>query len=204
MRRYIGAALPVTLAALALASACEKYLPAPLPPAPYVNSPPGTVFRYMTFTNRVVSANGWVTRLVDDSGRMVNRIGGFITEDPAHPITMDQTKFAQLWPLKVGNEVTIPLSVGTERWSWHFKVTGEQLIDTPAGTYRTFVVEAVQTRLDAKGGSPPVYKYVLNYAPSANAVARYLTTVLVGEEESSSYGSELRGIHHPDDVLNKP
>jgi hypothetical protein len=186
-----------------LAGACEKYLPDPLPPAPYVNSPPGTVFRYMTFTNRVVSANGWVSRFVDDSGRMVNRIGGFISEDPAHPITMDQSKFAQLWPLKVGNEVTIPLSVGTELWSWHFKVTGEQLIDTPAGQFRTFVVEAVQTRLDTKRGPPPSYKYVLNYAPSVNAVARYLTTVLTGEDEGRSYGSELRGIHHPDESLNK-
>lgn len=197
-------ALPLALAAIALAGACEKYFPAPMPPAPYVNNPPGTVLRYMTFNNRVVSGNGWVSRFVDDSGRIVNRIGGFISEDPAQPITMDQSKFAQLWPLKVGNEVTIPLSIGPELWSWNFKVTGEQLIETPAGTFRTFVVEAVQNRLGTTKVPPLSYKYVLNFAPSVNAVARYHTTVLAGKDEGRSFGSELRAIHHPDESLNKP
>lgn len=194
----------VAALAFAMAAGCEKYFPEPLPPAPYVSSPVGTVFRYQGFTNRVVSSDGWVTRFVDDSGRAVHRIAGFITEDPAHPVTIDTSKLSSLWPLKVGNDVTIPVSVGTERWSWSFKVTGEQQIETPGALYRTFVVEAVQSRLDSAGGAPASFGYTLNYAPEAKTVVRFQTTVLSGKDTGRSFGSDLRSIFHPGDLLIKP
>lgn len=193
-----------TLGLLGLANGCEKYFPTPLPPAPYVNSPVGTIFRYQGFNNRVTGADGWVSRFVDDSGRAVNRIGAFITEEPKRPITLDTAKLSLLWPLKVGNEVTIPLTVGKERWSWDFKVTGEQQIDTPAGVLRSFVVEAVQSRLDSADGPPASFAHTFNYAPSVKAVARLQTMVVKGKDEGRSFGSELRGIFHPDELLIKP
>lgn len=194
----------VALGAVAASGGCEKYFPTPLPPAPYVNNPVGTVFRYQGFTNRVVSSKGWVTRFVDDSGRAVNRIGGFITEDPAHPLSLDTTKFNALWPLKVGNEITIPVSVGAERWSWHFKVSGEQQIQTADAVYRTFVIEAMQSRLDSADGPPVAFANTLNYAPDVKTVARFQTTIVSGKDAGRSFGSELRSIFHPDSLLLKP
>lgn len=194
----------MVLAAVAVACSSERYFPKPLPPAPYVQNAVGTVIRYQGFTNRVVSNEGWRTRFVDDSGRTVNRIGGFITEDPAHPVSLDTSKLSRLWPLKVGNEVNVPLTASGERWAWHFQVTGEQRIETPAGIYRTFVIEALQERLDSAGGPPVSYAHTLNYSPEAKTVARFQTTIMSGKDNGRSFGADLKSIYHPDDLLVKP
>ncbi len=195
--------LATTLTAVGLGG-CEKYFPTPLEPAAYSVPQVGTVYRYRGFTNRVTDARGMTVSFVDDSGRAMNRIATFITEDPAHPIQFDGARLAPLWPLKIGNKVVVPVRVDAEQWQWTFEVTGEQLIETQAGEFRTFVVDALQERLDSASGPPVSIGYTLNYAPSVGAVVRFQTSILGGPGQGRSFGSELRAIYRPDDALKKP
>lgn len=195
--------LATTLVAIGLGG-CEKYFPTPLEPAAYSAPKIGTVYRYRGFSNRVTAARGMSVSFVDDSGRAINRIATFITEDPAHPIQFDEARLAPLWPLKIGNKAVVPVRVDAEEWQWTFDVTGEQLIETQAGEFRTFVVDALQQRLDSASGPPVSLGYTINYAPSLGVVVRFHTSVLAGPGRGRSFGSELRSVYHPDDALKKP
>ena len=75
---------------------------------------------------------------------------------------------------------------------------------TQAGEFRTFVVDALQQRLDSASGPPVSLGYTINYAPSVGAVVRFHTSVLTGPGRGRSFGSELRSLYHPDDALKKP
>lgn len=197
-RRLSAREFALVTALVSLSGACDQISPPPIEPAPLAPVVEGTTFMYNGFKHRVTSSNGWKTTFVDDSGRVATRIGVFITDDPKNPVTIDSAKLASLWPLTAGNRAEVPLTVGTERWEWAFSVTGQQEVETPSGVYKTYVVEAVQTRLDSVPGQPRLaIAYAWNYAPSIAAVARFEGMVLSGPARGRRFGAVLRGILKP-------
>jgi hypothetical protein len=167
----------------------------PLGPAPYIPPPVGSKLQYVGFSNVVVSADGWKVRFADDQGRQGLRAGVFITGDSAEIASVDSTDLSHLWPLKTGNEVVMHTRRGRESIRWMFKVVGQALIDVPAGTFQTYVVQAVERPekfTDPKTQTTLAFTWW--FAPAINAVVRFETTYVSGAEKGRVVASTLKTI----------
>src|SRR5262249_5244467 len=134
--------VPMSLAIAMTIAGCSE--PKPLGPAPYVAPAVGTVYNYAGFKNTVLASDGWRVRLADDSGRQATRVALFITDDPDKASQIDSAKLATLWPLETGKEATVSMRAGSYVSRWMFHVMGQAQVAVPAGTYDTYVVQAVQ------------------------------------------------------------
>ena len=164
-------------------------------PVPYVAPAPGTVYDYGAFTNTVTSSDGWRVRFTDNQGRQAERVGLFLTSDPAEPLEVAPAALDSLWPLELGRELAFRVKRGPETHRWEFRVMAGERVTVPAGTFETVVVQGVQAPELVR--SPQTAATVLNswwYAPSVNAVVRFRTTYLSGPGQGRVVEGELRSI----------
>ena len=189
---FPGVRLAIALVAATVA-ACSQ--PEKLGPAPYVAPPVGTVYAYLGFTNTVLSSDGWRVRFADDSGRQATRVGLFITDDPIVPSLIDTAKLASLWPLETGKEVTVTMRRGNYGSRWLFHVMGQAQVAVPAGTFDTYVVQAVQRPeafTDPK--KQTMFAFTWWYAPKVAAVVRFETRYFSGPASGQVVKSVLKSI----------
>jgi hypothetical protein len=186
----------VAFTAIVLQLSCSA--PPPLGPAQYVAPAVGTTYRYIGFTNVVLSSEGWRVRFADDHGREGLRVGLFITDDIKHPSEIDSTALARLWPLHKGAETVVMTRRGRDQSRWMFKVIGEKYVDVPAGNFQTYIVQGVmrpEKLTDPKTETTLAFTWW--YAPSINAVVRFETTYVSGPATGQVAISALEGIEAP-------
>lgn len=194
-RRRCGATrslvlLLATTCALPLAAqggaAAAKRAPDPvLAPAPWAPPAPGTTFRYEGFTYRVGRTEGWRTSFVDDRGAPGQQLSLFFSEDPRKPFKFPSDSIAVLWPLRTGGRTSFQVFKGELQWRYVLRVIGTERVTVPAGTFDTYLVTALELPLltsDPAGVRTRMTTFW--YAPSINAVVRFLaiTTTPAGEK----------------------
>jgi hypothetical protein len=87
---------------------------------PYVQPrPPGLLGEYEGFTNTILEVDGPHTRHIDQNGRYGSRLALFIWQDPRGPVAVDTARLAELWPLRLGTEVNVPVQRGEELAEGH-------------------------------------------------------------------------------------
>jgi hypothetical protein len=172
---------------------CSK--PEGLGPAPYVAPGVGTVYRYAGFDNTVLDSEGWRVRFVDQKGRRATRVAVFITDDPDTPSKIDTAALAKLWPLTNGKKVSLKMVSGSYVSRWDFNVVGQAQVSVPAGTFETYVVQAVQ-RPDSLSdpAKQTVFAYTWWYAPDVAAVVKFETTYYSGPAQGQVIRSMLQSI----------
>jgi hypothetical protein len=168
-----------TLPLATIIAACAQ--PKPLGPAAYVPPAVGTVYEYADFKNTVLASNGWRVRFADDSGRQATHVAVFITDDPTHASQIDSVALAKLWPLEKGKETTVKIRAGSYVSRWMGHVVGQAQVAVPAGTFDTYVVQAVQ-RPEAftDDKKQTMFLFTFWYAPSIAAVVQYETRYYAG------------------------
>lgn len=167
-------------------------------PAPYIVPPVGVVLTYTGgVLQRVTESSGMRMSFLDRSGRRGALIGLFVIDNPAKPGTVDLGPLRAFWPLRVGGNVVVPITIGAERWQATLKVVGVEQVKVPAGTYRAYVVEGQQVpQLVANPkASATVSKWW--YAPELGAVVRFMTTTTVPGQKAKIRRHELTGITAP-------
>ena len=182
------------LLTVAIVSAgCSK--PEGLGPAPYVPPGVGTVYKYVGFDNTVLSSEGWRVRFADQAGRRATRVAVFITDDPDTPSKIDTAALAKLWPLTDGKKVSLRMISGSYVSRWDFNVVGQAQVAVPAGTFETYVVQAVQ-RPDSLSdpAKQTVFAYTWWYAPDVAAVVKFETTYYSGPAQGQVVKSMLESI----------
>lgn len=141
--------------------------------APYVPPAVGTRYVYTSFAQTITANDGLRTRFVDHRNLPGERLALFIPQNPAAPLTVDPAALARVWPLRVGRETRVATARGPLRWEWRLRVVGTERVRVPAGTFDTYVVEAVEvaTRTATPTAEPRVTTFW--YAPAGGAVVRF-------------------------------
>jgi hypothetical protein len=181
------------LLTVGVVAGCSK--PEGLGPAPYVAPGVGTVYKYVGFSNTVLSSEGWRVRFADQTGRRATRVGVFITDDPDTPSKIDSTALAKLWPLANGKKASLRMISGSYVSRWDFNVVGQAQVAVPAGTFEAYVVQAVQ-RPDSivDPAKQTVFAYTWWYAPDVAAVVKFETTYMSGPAQGQVVRSMLESI----------
>jgi hypothetical protein len=178
---------------VAASVACAE--PQTLGPAPYVSPTVGTVYTYAGFRNTVLASNGWRVRFADDNGRQATHVALFITDDPKQASQLDSAALASLWPLENGKQITLTTHAGSDLWRWMFHVMGQAQVAVPAGTFDTYVVQAVQRPenfTDPKKQTTTAYTWW--YAPAVATVVQFETRYYSGPMAGQVMRSVLRSI----------
>jgi hypothetical protein len=179
-----------------MVTGCSDKQPEGLEPAPYVAPAVGTMYSYVGFKNLVLSSDGWRVRFADEQGKRAVRVGMFITDDPETPSRIDTAALRRLWPLSNGREVSILMTSSSGYKSrWLFKVVGQAQVAVPAGTYESYVVQAVQrpdSVTDPK--KQTVFAYTWWYAPAVAAVVKFETRYVSGPAIGNTVSSMLQRI----------
>jgi hypothetical protein len=185
--------LRTLLFVVAIVTGCSK--PEGLGPAPYVPPAAGTVYKYVGFQNTVLDSDGWRVRFADQKGRRATRVGVFITDDPDTPSKIDSAALAKLWPLANGKKASLRVTSGTYVSRWDFNVIGQAQVAVPAGTFETYIVQAMQ-RPDSitDPQKQTVFAYTWWYAPEVAAVVKFETTYYSGPAQGQVVRSMLEGI----------
>jgi hypothetical protein len=72
---------------------------------------------YEGFTNTILEVE---VRIRSASTRRYgSRLALFIWQDPLGPVAVDTARLAELWPLRLGTEVTVPVQRGEELAEGH-------------------------------------------------------------------------------------
>ncbi|HET7274848.1 MAG TPA: DUF3108 domain-containing protein [Longimicrobiaceae bacterium] len=167
-------------------------------PAPYVAPTSGTTYFYEGLSNTITAVDGWRTEFTDGQGREGARLALFITDTPQQPVEVDSATLGDLWPLDVNNTSVVKVHRGPEVWRLDFRVTRTQNITVPAGTFDTYVVQAVETPelvRDPQSASTAMYTWW--YAPEVAAVVRFRTSYLTGPATGRVVESSLNRIELP-------
>jgi hypothetical protein len=173
--------------------ACAE--PRTLGPAPYVSPAVGTVYTYAGFKNTVLASNGWRVRFADDSGRQATHVALFITDDPKQASQIDSTALVGLWPLENGKQAVVMMRAGSYTSRWLFRVMGQAPVAVPAGTFDTYVVQAVQRPEELTDPrKQTVFEFTWWYAPAISAVAQFETRYASGPQSGHVVRSVLRSI----------
>ena len=181
------------LATTAAVIACAE--PKTLGPAPYVAPAVGTVYNYADFTNTVLASNGWRVRFADDSGRQATHVALFITDDPIKASEIDSAALASLWPLQNGKQVITTMRAGSHTTRWMFHVMGQAQVAVPAGTFDTYVVQAVQRPQEFNDPkTQTVFAFTWWYAPAIAAVVQFETRYYSGPQSGRVVRSVLRSL----------
>jgi hypothetical protein len=176
-----------------VAAACAE--PKTLGPAPYVAPSIGTVYSYAGFTNTVLASDGWRVRFADDSGRQATHVALFITDDPKEASKIDSGALAGLWPLENGKQAIVMMRAGSYVSRWMFRVMGQAQVAVPAGTFDTYVVQAVQRPEELSDTKKQtVFAFTWWYAPAIAAVVQYETRYASGPQAGNVVRSVLRGV----------
>jgi hypothetical protein len=168
-------------------------------PAPYVAPEIGTVYHYEGTTNTITAVDGLRTHFVDGQGRQGSRLALFIADDPREPAEVAADQLSAIWPLEVGKESVITVNRGPEIWEWEVRVSKIETITVPAGTFETYVVQAVEApQLVRSPDQTSTASYTWWYAPEVEAVVRFRTTYLGGPATGRVIESGLVRIERPD------
>lgn len=146
--------------------------------APYVPPAVGTRYVYTSFAQTITANDGLRTRFVDHRNLSGERLALFIPQNPATPLIVDSAAVARIWPLRVGREARVATARGPLQWEWRLRVVGTERVRVPAGTFDTYVVEAVEvaTRTANPTAAPQVTTFW--YAPANGAVVRFSIGIL--------------------------
>jgi hypothetical protein len=183
----------ISLSIAAAIAACAE--PKTLGPAPYVAPAVGTVYNYAGFKNTVLASDGWRVRFADDSGRQATHVAVFITDDPKQASTIDSAALAGLWPLETGKQATVMMRAGSYTSRWMFHVMGQQQVAVPAGTFDTYVVQAVQRPEDfTDPKKQTIFAFTWWYAPTIAAVVKFETRYYSGPQSGHVVQSVLQSV----------
>jgi len=169
-----------------------------LPPAPFEQPAVGTVYRYESFTNRIIGGDGIVTRYRDEANRAGSRFGVFFNDNPNEPLGYAPDSVAALFPLSVGKTSQFTVTRGDLQWTFSARVVDTERITTPAGTFDTWVVETIETPRRTR--SPALAKTRIStfwYAPSLRTVARLMTITTTPRGEKTVRKVQLLGVDRP-------
>ena len=183
----------IALSFAAVVVACSE--PKRLGPAPYVAPAVGTVYNYAGFRNTVLASDGWRVRFADDSGRQATHVAVFITDDPIQASKIDSAALTSLWPLETGKQATVMMRAGSYVTRWLFRVMGQQQVAVPAGTFDTYVVQAVQRPekfTDPK--KQTIFAFTWWYAPAVAAVVKFETRYYSGPQAGHVVQSALKSV----------
>lgn len=162
----------------------------------YVPPKVGTRFNYDNSYQNVVRSDGKMLVTMNRSNRPFYRYGLFIGFSNLNAYQFPKEKMDALWPLKVGNSVSFDAS-GTSSngyestWQWTITVLRAEDLTTPAGTYKTLVVEARERTV--AGSYEGVYTYW--YAPAISFFAKYKYEILLGN--GRPFQGTLRNVEIP-------
>ena len=179
---------PIVLLAL-VAMASTSY--AQLPSAAYAPPPVGTRYVYSGMTNTITRNDGFRTYFEDARGRAGLRTATFIPDNPAAPLTIDRDALGKLWPLRLGRAATLEARRGQLAWKWNLTVVDTQTVTVPAGQFKTYVVEAIETPLVATRPDAWANITVFWYAPSNGAVVRFKSGQILGPRRDFPVQQEL-------------
>lgn len=152
-----------------------------MPPAPYAPWKAGTILKYTQFENKITRVDGWRVTFQDAQGKKGGWIGGFIPDTPDNPLQFDPKAMEKIWPIKLGISATVITRRGPLSWKWVMSVTRTELVKTSLGTFKTYVVDAIESPLVTDKG-PYVMLHRWWYAPDLRAVLRY-RSLQVGNRE---------------------
>ena len=169
-----------------------------LAPAPWAPPAPGTTFRYEGFAYRVTKTDGWRTSFVDDKGAPGQQLSLFFSEDPRQPYKFPADSIAALWPLRIGTRTSFQVFKGPLQWRYVVRVIGTERVAVPAGTFDTYLVTALELPLlTADPAGVRTRMTTFWYAPSINAVVRFLAITTTPTGEKSQRRVQLLSITPP-------
>lgn len=169
-----GAALAASALVLTAAHAQAPTAARPaLAPAPYVAPAIGTRYVYSTFAQTITANAGLRTGFLDHRQAAGARLALFIPDSPVSPLAVDTVALARLWPLRLGHEVRVPTGRGERRWDWLVRVVDTERVTVPAGTFDTYVVEAIEVATRTPNPTSTLKVTTFWYAPATNAVVRF-------------------------------
>ena len=168
-----------------------------MPAAPYVRPRVGTRYVYRGFSNVITSAKGWRVEFRDSLGRKGARIGLFISDNPAEPLTVERGSLDSLWPLRPGATTTIVTGRKGFKWQWQLHVVDTETVVVPAGRFLTYIVEGVQSTLVTVRGGAATNATTWWYAPEIGAVARVMALAAGDSGKSAARRAELLAVEAP-------
>jgi hypothetical protein len=164
--------------------------------APYKAPEVGVRYKYSGgLTNTITAVNGWRTEFVDDKGRPGSRLGLFVNEDPASPVTVDSGDLERLWPIELNKETKVTVHHGPEVYTWQFRVVSEEKVFLGNQAISCYVVQAVQDPVLVK--DPRKTTSTINtwwYSPALNAVVKFKTTYVGGPTAGKAFTALLERI----------
>ncbi|HKX07235.1 MAG TPA: hypothetical protein VJN67_03545 [Stellaceae bacterium] len=140
----------------------------------------GTVVQYNNGTTmKFAGENGFRCNYVDQNLKDAAKFGGFA----------DDAKFVDagltlLWPLSVGKQQTVSVSVSGAYLTHNFSVLRTERVDTPAGSFDTFVVEEEETGTGAQWAKRSYW-----YAPEPGLIVKSTFTLLKTSDTASHVGT---------------
>ena len=167
--------------------------------APYAVPAPGTKEIFTNFSNVITGrTDRWHVKFTSAAGRPGMRTGLFIPDNPSSPLTIDTTRLAQLWPLRVGTKVALEVQRYPRKWIWRIEVSGTERLKVAAGEFDTFLVTGTESQSLVTGNDKvSTMLYTFWYAPSINAVVRVRSLRTDGTEELFRSGAELLRLERP-------
>ena len=142
----------------------------------------GTLVQYNNGTTlKFVGENGFRCGYTDQNMRAAEKFATFA--DDAKYLDAGLTL---LWPLSVGKEQTVSVSSSGGYLSDRFAVLRTESVETPAGTFHTFVVEEEESGTGAQWA-----KRLYWYAPEPGLVVKSTFTLLKPADSATRTGSAM-------------
>jgi hypothetical protein len=140
----------------------------------------GTVVQYNNGTTlKFVGENGFRCNYVDQNLRKAEKMAVF-----ADDVRFLDAGLTLLWPLSVGKEQKVSVNSSGTYLNHNFKVLRTERIETPAGSFDTFVVEEEESGTGAQWA-----KRLYWYAPAAGVVVKSTFTLVKIADMTSRSGS---------------
>jgi len=162
-------------------------------PAEYQSPEPGTVYRYRDVANVILESDGIRTRFRDNQGRVAERVGLFLTDDPEDRMQIDTVALMSLWPLVPEKEAVVETKrANGEVFETEFRVSRVEPVETGMGMVDAIIVQGVTTPKLVR--DPETARSIMNswwYSPDLNAVVRFRTTFLAGPGQGTVVGDRL-------------
>lgn len=133
--------------------------------------------------------NGTTLKFTGESGFRCGYIDQSMKEGQKFAVFADDAKLADagltlLWPLSVGKQQTVSVSVSGAYITQNFTVLRTERVDTPAGTFDTFVVEEEETGTGAQWAKRSYW-----YAPEPGLIVKSTFTLLKTSDTASHVGT---------------
>lgn len=142
--------------------------------------PAGTVVQYN---------NGTTLKFAGESGFRCTYVDQNLRQADKFAVFADDSKFLDaglglLWPLSVGKQQTVSVNSSGTYLTHNFTVLRDERIETPAGTFDTFVVEEEESGTGAQWS-----KRLYWYAPARRLIVKSTFTLLKTADMTSRTGT---------------